>query len=215
MNHSSDLSCYVIEIYWCLICFILLMILWLKSYSHCFVNTLYGNACSRFIPLLVPMHYSSTLERDISSSFFEAINDLICFWVSAGVSHLLHNRKPKWLRIKHWVVDFLWTQIFHWQVFLGVTTLELFTVWIDVFIQFPDSSSSAAMILRMQRYKAALEAALVDSFLQQSTIYFVGYNTWRSAFKLSIVIPPHLSCFDFALCVFCSQVAPGSGIISN
>ena len=69
------------------------------------------------------------------------------------------------------------------------------------------SSSSlpaAAIILRMQRYKAAL----VDSFQQQSTIYLIGCNTWRSAFKLSIVIPPHLSCFGFAWCVFCSQVAP-------
>ena len=176
-------------------------------------STLRPEMCVVDSSLYVPMH-SITLEREwryplsfrfnISSSFFEAVNDLIRFWVSAGVPQLLHNRKPKWLRIKHWVVDFLWTQIFHWQVFLGVTTLELFTVWIDVFIQFPDSSSSAAMILRMQRYKAAL----VDSFQQQSTIYLIGCNTWRSAFKLSIVIPPHLSCFGFAWCVFCSQVAP-------
>ena len=66
------------------------------------------------------------------------------------------------------------------------------------------SLTAAAIILRMQRYKAAL----VDSFQQQSTIYLIGCNTWRSAFKLSIVIPPHLSCFGFAWCVFCSQVAP-------
>ena len=93
----------------------------------------------------------------------------------------------------------------NFSVFLHSDNLQRVLMW-------SSPLTAAAIILRMQRYKARMQcykAALVDSFQQQSTIYLVGYNTWRSAFKLSIVIPlPHLSCFDFAWCVFCSQVAP-------
>lgn len=87
------------------------------------------------------MHYSSTLKWEwryplsfrfnTSSSSFEAVNDLIRFWVSAGVPQLLPNRKPKWLCFKRWADDFLLTQYFieNFSVFLHSDILQRVLMW--------------------------------------------------------------------------------------
>ena len=163
------------------------------------------------------MHYSSTLERgwryplsfrfNISSSFFEAVNDLIRFWVSAGVPQLLHNRKPELLCIKRWVVDFLWTQILHWE-FLGVPTLGLFTAWIDVIIQiqFPDSSSYNTTHATLQSSTCRFFSAAIDYIshrMQYLEKCFQAFNRDTT------------SSFLLWFCMMCILQSSCSGIISN
>ncbi len=156
------------------------------------------------------MHYSSTLEREwryplsfcfnVSSSFFEAVNDLIRFWVSAGVPQLLHNRKPKLLCIKRWVFDFLWTQILHWR-FLGVPTLGLFTVWIDVIIQFPDSSSYNTTHATLQSSTCRFFSAAIDYISRRIQYLEKCFQAFNCDTTTSFLL-------WFCICVFCSQVAP-------
>jgi len=165
------------------------------------------------------MHYSSTLEREwryplsfrfnISSSFFETVNDLIRFWVSASVPQLLHNRKPKLLCTKHWVevIDFLWTQIFHWG-FLGVPTLELFTAWIDVIIQFPDSTDSSSYTTHatLQSNTCRFFSAAID-YISRRIQYL---EKCFQAFNCDTA-----SSFLLWFCMMCILQSSCSGIISN
>ena len=66
----------IVDLYWCLICFILLMILWLKSYSHCFS---YRRSSCKIISNCYAYCLWSNVFRGWLLHYIKRISQLLCW----------------------------------------------------------------------------------------------------------------------------------------